>query len=110
VYKIFAYWGAPKPEDEAAFEEHYLNVHCPKAAAVPGIRRLILTRCEGFEGGDGPHYRVAELGWDSREALEECEKSEEWAILRADAGEMIERFGVTLENETGEEVDALAAR
>ena len=74
---------------------------------MPGIKRLILTRPSGFEGAEGLHYRVAELGWDSQEALEECEKSEEWAALRADAGEMVERFGVTLENETGEEVDAL---
>ncbi|UGS36061.1 EthD family reductase [Capillimicrobium parvum] len=110
MYKIFAYWGAPKPEDVDAFEEHYLNVHCPIAASVPGIRRLILTRAEGFEGADGLHYRVAELGWDSKEALDECEQSEEWAALRADAGQMVERFGVTLENEMGEEVNALVAR
>jgi uncharacterized protein (TIGR02118 family) len=110
MYKLFAYWSAPKPEDVDAFEEHYLNVHCPLAAAVPGIRRLILTRAEGFEGADGVHFRVAELGWDSKQALDECEQSEEWAALRADAGQMVERFGVTLENEMGEEVDALVAR
>ena len=83
MYKIFAYWSAPRPEDAEAFEEHYLNVHCPIAAKVPGIKRLILTRPSGFEGAESLHYRVAELGWDSQEALEECEKSEEWAALRA---------------------------
>lgn len=34
--------------------------------------------------------------WPDKAAFERCETSPEWAALRADAGQMIERFGVTL--------------
>ncbi|GAA4282966.1 hypothetical protein GCM10022261_04970 [Brevibacterium daeguense] len=105
MYKLIACWSAPRAEDEASFEQHYRDVHAPAAAAVPRLRRLVTTRTAiGLEGGDPAFYRVAELVFDSQSDLEAGEHSKEWAAMRADAGAMIERFGVSLTVGTGEEV------
>lgn len=107
MYKLVAIWSAPKPEDEAAFEQHYRDVHLKAAAKTPGMRRLTATRTDsGLEGGASAFYRVAELHFDSKEDLEKAEHSEEWGAMRADAGVMIERFGVSLTVGMGEEQDA----
>ena len=97
MYKIVACWGAPGPSDEAAFEKYYREVHAPLAAAVPGVRKLVLTRtCDGLEGGDPGFFRVAELLFDSPEQMEACTGSAQWRAMREDAGKMVERFGVSL--------------
>lgn len=33
-----------KPEDTAAFDEHYNNVHAPLMQKVPGLRKMEVTR------------------------------------------------------------------
>jgi uncharacterized protein (TIGR02118 family) len=97
VYKIVALWSAPKPQDVDAFEAYYRDVHVPKAAVVPNLRKITLTRIEtGLEGGAAPFYRVAELYFDSPESMAESEHTQLWQAMREDAGKMIERFGVTL--------------
>ncbi|WP_276261647.1 EthD family reductase [Haloglomus litoreum] len=103
MHKLIAVWSAPDPEDEEAFEEHYQNVHAPKAAAVPNLQKLVTTRTsEGLEDADPAFYRVAEMVFETPEAMHEAEESEEWQAVREDAGEMIERFGVTMEVGIGE--------
>lgn len=106
MYKLYALWSAPKKDDEAAFEEHYLNVHVPLASKAPNLERIVLTKTGGdsFEGTEAPFFRIAEMVFPSAEALHEAEASEEWAATRADAGTMIERFGVTLDVAMGDEV------
>lgn len=105
AYKIYAYWSAPKPEDVEAFEEHYASTHVPLAAKVPHLTEIITTRtADGFEGGETEHYRVAEMVFESPEALASSEESDAWAAMRADSGGIIERFGVTLTVEMGEPV------
>jgi uncharacterized protein (TIGR02118 family) len=107
MYKLYSYWSAPRPEDVEAFEEYYASTHRPKAEVVPGLRKLVLTRTnEGFEGNEAMHYRIAELAWDDKAAFEECAASPEWTTLRECSGTMIERFGVSLTVEAGEEVVA----
>ncbi|MBC9734319.1 EthD family reductase [Nocardioides marmotae] len=107
MYKLIACWSAPRPEDEDAFEQHYRDVHLPAAAAVPNLRRLVATRtASGLEGGEASFYRVAEMVFDSQADLEASEHSEEWGAMRADAGVMIERFGVSLQVGLGEETQA----
>jgi uncharacterized protein (TIGR02118 family) len=101
-YKIFAYWSAPKPEDVEAFERYYAETHVPRAAAVPNLTAIYTTRtADGFEGGPTDHYRVAEMVFESPEAMAESEGSEEWATMRACSGDIIERFGVELRVESG---------
>lgn len=106
MYKLLAYWSAPKPEDAEAFEEYYLGTHCPRAAAVPHLRRLTSTRCtDGFEGADPLHYRAVEMVFDDAEAMARSAESEEWTTMRECSGSIIERFGVELTVEAGEEED-----
>lgn len=107
MYKLVAIWSAPQPADEAAFEEHYRDVHLAAAARTPGMRKLLATRTDsGLEGGASAFYRVAELHFDSKQELEAAEHSAEWGAMRADAGTLIERFGVTLTVGMGEEREA----
>lgn len=104
MYKLFAFWSSPEAADVAAFEEHYNNIHVPKAAAVPKLRRLVATRTpHGLEGGEPAFYRVAEMAFDSPADMAASEESAEWAAMRADAGEMIERFGISLSVCIGQE-------
>jgi uncharacterized protein (TIGR02118 family) len=107
MYKLYSYWSAPQPEDVEAFEEYYASTHCPKAEAVPNLARLVTSRTnEGFEGSEPMHYRIAEMVFPDRAAFEESTASGEWSTLRECSGTMIERFGVTLTVEAGEEVIA----
>lgn len=111
MVKIVATWSAPKPGDVAAFEDYYAKTHAPLAAAVPELRRLVLTRTtSGLEGNASAFYRVAELHFDDLAALERSAHTAAWTRMREDAGKMIERFGVSLQVGIGEEVDAPLAR
>ncbi len=106
MYKLLAYWSAPKPADVEAFEEYYAVTHCPKAAAVPHLERLTSTRTtEGFEGADPMHYRAVEMVFADAGAMAKSAESPEWARMRECSGTIIERFGVTLTVEAGEEED-----
>lgn len=107
MLKLIGYWSAPpNPEDIPKFEDAYLNRHCPKAAKIPGLRKLVTTRVdEGLEGSEVSHYRVAELMFDSKQALEEAEATPEFQAMRQDGGALCEEFGVTVAGETGEEVE-----
>jgi len=104
MYKLFAYWSAPKPEDVEAFEEYYASTHVPRAAAVPHLERIVTTKLtDGFEGADPMHYRIAEMVFADREAMGRSAESEEWATMRQCSGDIIERFGVALTVEAGDE-------
>ncbi len=106
-YKLYAYWSAPKPEDVAEFEEYYASTHVPRAAAVPHLKELNLTRtADGFEGGATDHYRVAEMVYDSAADLAASTESPEWAEMRECSGGIIERYGVTMSVEMGESATA----
>jgi hypothetical protein len=78
---------------------------------VPGLKRILLTRIEsGLEGAPAPFYRVAEMYFETPQAMEESEHTDGWRAMREDAGEMIERFGVTLTVGMGWEEDPRGTR
>lgn len=107
MYKLFAFWTAPKPEDVDAFEQHYTQTHAPLATRVPHLRKLVTTRTsDGLEGGEPACYRVAEMVFDSKEQMEESTHSPQWQELRADAGSLIERFGVGMTVAIGTEQES----
>jgi uncharacterized protein (TIGR02118 family) len=105
MYTLYALWATPP--DQEAFEAYYAETHAPLAAKLPGIRELNLIKTtDGLGDGPSMHYRVAELVFDSKEALEQCQTSPEWDALVADAGHMVETFDVALGNAAGERVEA----
>ena len=107
MHKIIACWSAPKSEDIDAFEKHYEEVHLPAAAKSPHLRKLVAIRTDSnLDGAEPSFYRVAELHFESEADLHASEQTPEFAAMRADAGVMIERFGVSLEVGIGTEVEA----
>jgi uncharacterized protein (TIGR02118 family) len=104
MFKLVALWSAPKPEDRAAFEAAYLNVHAPLARAVPSLAGLdTILIGEGLEGSAAAFHRVAVMTWPDKAAFERDEHTPQWTALRADAGQMIERFGVSLTSSMGQD-------
>jgi uncharacterized protein (TIGR02118 family) len=97
MFKLVALWSAPKPQDRGAFEAAYLDTHVPLARAIRSVSSVdTILIGEGLEGSAAPYHRVAVMVWPDRDAFERDEQTAEWTALRADAGQMIERFGVTL--------------
>lgn len=97
MYKLYAFWSAPQPADEAAFEEHYLTTHFPLAAAVPHLESIgESVTSDRFEGAPRVYYRIAEMLFADKAAFQASTESPEWATMRADSGQIIGRFGVSL--------------
>jgi uncharacterized protein (TIGR02118 family) len=64
------------PEDPAAFDAHYRDVHAPIVRRYPKLRDLRLTWTDGV--GDRPpaFHLLAEMRFDSRADLDEALASE----------------------------------
>jgi uncharacterized protein (TIGR02118 family) len=102
VYKLFAVWTNPAPEDVEAFERHYTEVHVPLAASIPGVRKVVLTRTADALGEEpSPLHRITELWFDDEEALAVAAASAEGQATIADAAALVERFGVELTSTGG---------
>jgi len=65
-----------QPEDPAAFDAHYRDVHTPIVRRYPGLRDLRLTRTDGVAGRRSPFYLLAEMVFDSRAELDAALASE----------------------------------
>jgi uncharacterized protein (TIGR02118 family) len=106
VYKLFAVWTNPAPEDVEAFEGHYTEVHVPLAASIPGVRRVVLTRTADALGEEpSPLHRITELWFDDAEALAAAAASPEGQATIADAVEIQARFGAALTSVAGVSVE-----
>lgn len=58
-----------QPDDVAAFERHYREIHTPLVRKMPGLKRLEIAHTTGAPGGPPRYYMVAEMYFDSREAM-----------------------------------------
>jgi uncharacterized protein (TIGR02118 family) len=66
------------PEDPAAFDAHYRDVHAPIVDRYPGLVSVRLTHPEGVGGRPAAHHLMAEMSFASRADLD--------AALASDAG------------------------
>jgi uncharacterized protein (TIGR02118 family) len=89
-----------------AFQEYWRTVHGPLAAKIPMIRHYVQchTRLSAYRAGRQPLYDgVAEVWFDSTEAMRQSEKTPEYAVVRADEPNFIDgsklRFIITKEYE-----------
>ena len=104
MYKAVGIWTWPKPEDVAAFEEHYANVHIKLADRIPHAERVTLM-APGETGRDANVYRLAEMYFADEGKFAEAAESQEWAAMVDDATQMIERFGVEMKAAHGWETN-----
>ncbi|MDP9249774.1 MAG: EthD family reductase [Chloroflexota bacterium] len=65
-----------QPDDPAAFDAHYREVHAPIVRRYPNLRDVRLTRADGLGGRPAPFYQMAEMRFDSRADLDEALASE----------------------------------
>lgn len=57
------------PDDKAAFDKHYDEVHTPLVKKMPGLRKLEVARITGAPIGEPKHHLIAEMYFDNQDAL-----------------------------------------
>jgi uncharacterized protein (TIGR02118 family) len=72
------------PEDPAAFEEHYFGSHVPLVEKTPGLVANRVHRVTRQFVGQPAYFLVAELVFESPEAMKAGFKSPEWAASGED--------------------------
>jgi uncharacterized protein (TIGR02118 family) len=66
-----------KPADVAAFDEHYYSVHIPLIRKSPGLRKLEITSITGAPLGETKYHLMAEMYYDSMDAMNAANASPE---------------------------------
>lgn len=64
------------PEDPAAFDAHYREVHSGIVARYPNLRDVRLTRPAGIAGREAPYHLMAEMAFDTAADLQAALMSE----------------------------------
>ena len=64
-----------RPEDAAAFDAHFRDVHTPIVQRYPGLRELRVSRLEGV-GRETPFYLMTEMVFEDRATLDAALASE----------------------------------
>ena len=74
-----------QPEDPAAFDRHYDDVHAPLAMKLPGLQRFAINRPGPDPDGNPPqYYFVAVLEWADENAFQQSIASPEGQAALAD--------------------------
>jgi uncharacterized protein (TIGR02118 family) len=73
MIKQIVLWNAP--EDPVAFERHYRDVYIPLVKQLLGLRRYTIGHHATELRGGKPYYWIAELEWDSMDALQKAFQS-----------------------------------
>jgi uncharacterized protein (TIGR02118 family) len=71
------------PSDAAEFDKHFFEVHVPMLRTFPGLRKLEITRVTGAPIGEAKFHVMAEIYFDSRDAMD--------AALASPAGKAVTR-------------------
>lgn len=58
-----------KPSDTEAFDNHYKNKHTPLILKMPGLQKLEVSKITGAIGGEAKFYILAEMYFESEDAL-----------------------------------------
>lgn len=58
-----------EPADVSAFETHYKEIHAPLAKKMPGLKKLEVCHFTGAPGGEPKFYMMAEMYFDTKEAM-----------------------------------------
>jgi uncharacterized protein (TIGR02118 family) len=58
------------PADPEAFDRYYEETHIPLAKQLPGLLRYTVSKNLAALGGDAKYHLIAELDWESTEAMQ----------------------------------------
>ena len=58
-----------KPTDVASFDKHYHEAHIPLLKKIPGLRKVELTKITGAPLGESKYHLMAEMYYDSLDAM-----------------------------------------
>jgi len=75
VHRLVVSYG--QPADPAAFDAYYRETHAPLALQVPGLVRLTFGHARSLDLAQPAPYLVAELDYDSEQAMRESMASPE---------------------------------
>ncbi len=75
-----------------AFIRYWAEVHGPKGARIPGLRKLVQSYTVSAPAGARPadFDGVAELWFDDLTALERARQSPEWSASSADEAQFVD--------------------
>ena len=94
MVKLIALYKAPENLQE--FDQHYNSVHTPLVKKMPGLRKLEVSRITGAPIGEPKHYLIAEMYFDSQDALNASMASPEGKATARDlisfAGNLVTMF------------------
>ena len=78
-----------QPDDPAAFDEHYLGVHMPLVAKLPGLLRSETGKVTAaLDGLEQTYYRITELYFADQDAMGAAFGSPEGGETAADYGKI----------------------
>ncbi|GJQ21149.1 MAG: hypothetical protein HBSIN02_15040 [Bacteroidia bacterium] len=101
MVKLIALYRAP--EDPSSFDRHYEEVHTPLIRKMPGLRKLEVARITGAPIGEPKHYLIAEMYFDSQDALDASMASAEGKAAARDlmgfAGNLVTMFYAEVKSE-----------
>lgn len=66
-----------KSADPAVFNKHYYDIHLPLVKKTPGLRKAEITKITGAPLGETKYHLMAELYYDSVEAMNAANASPE---------------------------------
>lgn len=91
------------PEDPAAFDKHYDDVHAPLANKLPGLRRYTISRPSPGPDGSKPAYHlVAVLEFDDVAAMGAAMGGPEGQAAAADMGNFAQAGATMLTGEASQ--------
>lgn len=73
-----------KPSDPEEFDKHYFDVHVPLVRKFPGLRKLEVTRVTGAPIGEAKFHLMAEMYFESRDAMDLALASSEGKAVTRD--------------------------
>ena len=82
VHRLVVSYG--EPADPAAFDTHYRDTHAPLAKKMPGLVRYTYGHARSLDPSQPAPYLVAELDFDSEQAMGEAFRSPEGQAASAD--------------------------
>ena len=77
------------PEDPAEFDRHYFGTHVPLVERTPGLIENRVQRVKRQFVGEPAYYLLAELVFESPEAMKQAFASPEWA----ESGKNLQSWG-----------------